>query len=419
MKVLIVTGCVYAQNCNRTSFTGLDYVVGEIAEKVGEKCEVTVYTMTPYPESSRIRNAKIISYNPLKLIKYLSIKDFKNYISITLRFSDSVKSKIKNLRAYLVAKDIENYCQRKKIDIVHIQGATFASCIVAAAVAKCNIPILFTLHGLISFGTPGITKLDKMSERALIKVLKKECCVFTTVSQGVKDIICNFQKMKKEKIIVVNNAVNFPDVDSHYNFLKHYNIGSRKIIISVGSVSENKNQMQLIRAYEMLPKLYRERFVVFLVGKDESLGIVPAYIKEHNLEDSVFLCGFLKKEELREIYEAAEFNVMLSRSEGFGLSMIEASYFGIPTLTFKDLDAVKDIYRSDSMLLMDNRKDATVVSGLIEMINSNWSSECIKKSAERFNTEIYLEYTRLYDDILKTSGNYMSSNIILEEIGLR
>lgn len=66
MKILIVTGCVYAKNCGRSSFTGLDYVVSEIATKLGETNDVTVYTITSYPSSSRLENVTIRSYSVKK-----------------------------------------------------------------------------------------------------------------------------------------------------------------------------------------------------------------------------------------------------------------------------------------------------------------------------------------------------------------
>lgn len=52
MKILIITGCVYAENCNRKNFTGLDYVVSDISRTIASECDITIFTTTPYPKSS-------------------------------------------------------------------------------------------------------------------------------------------------------------------------------------------------------------------------------------------------------------------------------------------------------------------------------------------------------------------------------
>ena len=92
--------------------------------------------------------------------------------------------------------------------------------------------------------------------------------------------------------------------------------------------------------------------------------------------------------------------------------MIEAAYFGIPTLTFDDLDAAHDIYTNDSMILLKDRSDESVCKGLLNMIERKWNSEKIHNSAKRFNENIYLEYLRKYEKISEKRENIINDDFV-------
>ena len=109
---------------------------------------------------------------------------------------------------------------------------------------------------------------------------------------------------------------------------------------------------------------------------------------------------------------------MLSLCEGFGLSMIEAARYGIPSLTFSDLDAVKDIYSPTYMLLMEDRSDETVAEGIINMFSTNWNREEIVKESQKFNEDIYLEYLDVYKMIIDSGSNIIAPQVITNTLGL-
>lgn len=411
MKILIVTGCVYAENCNRKVFTGLDYVVGEIATAVGDKCEVTVFTMTSYPKSSCLQNAKIESYRNNDLWKNVRINDVKQYIAL-LSSKNSFKSKIKSLKLFLVMRNIDELIKKNSYDLIHIQGASFGYFIVASLAKKYKIPVLFTLHGLLSFGNPCMQMIDKNSERLLLSMIRDADAYVTVVSEGIKDIICKKCGIKESRVVVINNAVNMPKRQEYSDVKEKYNIGTRKVILSVGTISARKNQIQLIRAYKLLPEEIRRQYIIVLAGEDATGGMVKRFVYENDLSKDVILTGFISKDELALLYNISDFNVMLSISEGFGLSMIESAYFGIPTLAFKDLDAVKDIYSSDSMILLDTRSDEAVADGIVKMTTKNWVKDKVRKISVKFDNQIYDNYYKTYESILKHKYNMFDSYVL-------
>lgn len=419
MKALFIASSVYIPDDNRKTVTGYDYIVSEIAQKLSEKCEIDLYLLRPYPRSCKVNAVSIIGHSYKDLIKYFRFRDIPTYFKIAFKEKTDLKSRIRNVSYYLTMRDIEWLIQRNKYDIVHIHGVTFMCALSAVAPACCKVPFLFTMHGLISYGIPNISQIDKDSEQAVLNMIRDNDFVITTVSTGTKMVPCEDKIISHEKVVVINNAVKIEVVTDSIDWKEKYpQIINKNVILSIGTICENKNQIQLLRAYCLLPDDIKSQTVIFLAGQDVSGGVVERFVEKQHLKDNVVICGFLTKKELSGLYRVAGYNVLLSFVEGFGLSMIEAAKFGIPTLTFSDLDAAKDIYSPESMLLMGERTDEAVAAGLMKMFSKDWDSKAIVRSVNRFNEDIYYQYIEVYNQILDNKTNLLNPDTILRSIGL-
>lgn len=103
-------------------------MVADIANRLGRECDVTVYTLTSFPKSSYLENAKICSWDKKNLKKYFTLRDYRTFFGIVHQKVNSRNQLIKNLRSYLVSKDILRLLSQEKFDIIH--GASF-SCLMA------------------------------------------------------------------------------------------------------------------------------------------------------------------------------------------------------------------------------------------------------------------------------------------------
>ena len=421
MKVLfIANSCCSNITSKKRYYTGYDYIVSDIAERLSCCCQIDIFSLNPCPENSRIGDVRIKSCVKYKrLLRYFKVKDIVRYFIIFYRSLPDVRKALKNILWYLSVYEINEIIRKNDYDIIHIHGVSFGCFNASVAAANNNKPFLFTLHGLLSYGVPGILRIDKLSEVAAFDVINNNNLYVTTVSAGTKRIPCKDKGIDPSKIIIINNAIKLTPCDNYnYWYDKFPQAKGKTIVIGVGTIGENKNQIQLLRAYMLLPNALKDQIVIMLAGKDISNGLIAEYISEHKLQNNVFLCGFINKKELSSLYAIANFNVMLSYSEGFGLSMIEAASYGIPSLTFSDLDAVKDIYSPKSMLLMDNRSDNTVADGIIKMLVTKWDKEAIIKESKKFNEDIYLEYMNVYKMILKEGTNLIDPKVITDALGL-
>lgn len=418
MKVLFIANSVYIPDDKRKTVTGYDYIVSEIAQKLSEKCDIDIYLLRPYSRCLKDGKVSIIGHRDKDLLKYFRFRDMPTYFRIALKGNQKIKSRLRNISFYLMMHDIERLIQNSKYDIVHIHGVEFMDAVASVAPAICNVPFLFTMHGLISYGIPNISQINIDSERAILDMVRDNNFMITTVSTGTKMVPCKDKGISLDKVVVVNNAVKIGDTEEVDDWSKMYpQIIGKRVIISIGKLSRGKNQIQLLRAFCLLPEDVKTKTMIFLAGNDLTDGTISDYVEKHCLQDNVVICGFLTKKELVGLYRVADFNTLLSISEGFGLSMIEAAKYGIPTLTFADLDAVKDL-SPESLLLLHERSDDAVAEGLMKMFSAEWDRKAIVKSVDRFNEDIYFQYLDVYNQILKKKTNLLRPEVICKAIGI-
>ena len=401
----------------RKTVTGYDYIVSEIAQKLSEKCDIDLYLLRPYPRSLNFGNVSILGHKDRDLLKYIRLGDLTEYFKLFYKIKGDLKTRLRHITYFLVMRDIERLILENKYDIVHIHGVTFMCAVSALAPARCHVPFLFTMHGLISYGIPNIDQIDQDSEQAILNMVRDHNFVITTVSTGTKMVPCEDKGINTDKVVVINNAVKIDDFYPTDWKEKYPLVEGKRIILSIGSISHNKNQIQLLRAFNLLPEEIKTNTMVFLAGQDLTEGEVSDYVENNHLQDRVVICGFLTKKELAGLYHIADYNVLLSFSEGFGLSMIEASKYGIPTLTYADLDAIKDL-NPESLLLIKERTDEAVAEGLTKLFSTDWDKEAIIKSVDRFKDTIYFQYLDVYNHIIENKTNRVEPEVMYKVIGL-
>ncbi|MEO5874951.1 MAG: glycosyltransferase family 4 protein, partial [Streptosporangiaceae bacterium] len=114
-------------------------------------------------------------------------------------------------------------------------------------------------------------------------------------------------------------------------------------LVCVGRLVAHKRVDQIIRVAEEL----RERWPglrLHIVGRGEQHGALAEQIRVAGLEQTVTLHGFLPMADKDALLAAADLHISASRYEGWGLSVIEAAAFGVPTVAY-DVDGLRDAVR--------------------------------------------------------------------------
>ena len=106
-------------------------------------------------------------------------------------------------------------------------------------------------------------------------------------------------------------------------------------LLFVGRISENKGQLDLVRALAVLRHTTPYPVELVLAGGTSSAiyeARVRAEIARLGLEAAVHLVGKRSDEEILGLYRNADLYVSLSEHEGFGMPLVEAMVFDLPVL---------------------------------------------------------------------------------------
>lgn len=104
-------------------------------------------------------------------------------------------------------------------------------------------------------------------------------------------------------------------------------------LVSVGSLSKNKNQQLIIHAVSALRSLNIEA-QLHILGEGPERELLRRLAVELNVSNQVHLHGGVAHEQVRQFYRTADFVVQAPYAEGFGKVPIEAFFHGtIPVLS--------------------------------------------------------------------------------------
>ncbi len=116
------------------------------------------------------------------------------------------------------------------------------------------------------------------------------------------------------------------------------------------------------------------------------------------------MCGDIDKELVSQYYSQSNAVVLMSLSEGFGLSLIEGMHFGLPAMSFTDIDAYDDIYNESSMIGVKEHTDEKIAEGLMCLLNTKWNNVEIINCSRKFeSSKMALDYVGIYKKTIQYS----------------
>ena len=131
--------------------------------------------------------------------------------------------------------------------------------------------------------------------------------------------------------IVVNNGVDqtrfFYNEDDRNNFRKKYLIKENvTVLLNVGRLHKTKNQIFLLDVFASYQQLDKNALLV-IAGDGPELDNLKLYCKAKEIADRVIFLGNV--ESLNEVYCGSDLFVFPSKTEGYGITIIEAMFTGL------------------------------------------------------------------------------------------
>lgn len=404
MKIMILAPYIYDKDMPEFSInkTGFGIMVNDIVKSIAEIEEVELVTRV-ITDARRKHDGKykLISHTWKQVIMSANIGDWAMSIKVFFATKGTLKDKLRKMFYCLDRGYVRKCIMTSNPDVVHIHGIGSITKSYIEICEELQQKYMVTLHGLIGLNeSVKVSEDERNIEKNFLRYADEKNIPVSVISSGMKNRIeKNYLMHTADNIIVITNGTHIPDIhkiDDKDDIRRKYNLSDTcKICVVIGSIMERKNQIQIVEAFAQLDEDIRENCAVFMCGRDMLEGAVEKRISELGCEKRIFTLGFVSHKEIEKILQVADLNIVASLDEGFGLSIIEAYAYGVPTVTFSDLDAITDLYEANAMILVEKRNTESLAEGMKTALEKKWNKEEIRNYSRNFSIEnmaaLYLE----------------------------
>ena len=329
--------------------------------------------------------AALVPSSPL--LSELSSFPEQNIAQVTMRNALNVSSALKLAR----------FATENRIQIIHAHVARDYP--LAALVARrSSAHLILTRHVLFP-----ISKVHKLALRRTDRVI--------AVSQAVADGLRAQRIFSRDKIVLIHNGI---DVDRFARgredrFTNNKDAAQKLRVGMIGHLAPIKGQEDFIRAAAMVCRQRRDvEFVI--AGEDKShrgehRRTIERLIAELGLDQRLSLIGWV--DDVANVLPDFDLFVSPSRSEPFGLSIVEAMAAGVPVIATASEGACEVIDDQQTGRLVpigDAEALADAISGLLadSELRERLSAEAQRRVRERFSLERMLDATEeVYRDAVR------------------
>lgn len=227
-------------------------------------------------------------------------------------------------RARMVVKNL-------KFEVIHAHDwLAYPAGMVAKAIS--GKPLVVHVHATEFDRTGGnginsaVYEIEKAGMTAADRVI--------AISHWTKNLIMKHYGIPEAKIEVVHNGIDATEYCGKNIRLKELKQAGYKIVLFVGRLTLQKGPDYFIKvAKRVLEHQKKVYFIVAGSGDMERQTIDEA--ARLGISDRVIFCGFLRGQELNDLYASADLYVLPSISEPFGLTPLESLVNGTPVLVSK------------------------------------------------------------------------------------
>ena len=172
-------------------------------------------------------------------------------------------------------------------------------------------------------------------------------------------------------------------------------------LISIGRLSKEKGQMDLVKLVEVLKKKYDD-IHLFMIGDGPMKEELEGFIESKDLQKNITLTGFLTPKEIEKYSLKSSVYVTTSYTESFGLTVIEEQNYSLPVVAFDTANGVQYLLKNGSGILVKNRSIKDMASNIEELFENKKLykkySDASKENASKYELK---KIKPLWNDLLK------------------
>jgi glycogen(starch) synthase len=200
---------------------------------------------------------------------------------------------------------------------------------------------------------PGVYEIERNGMHMADKVI--------TVSNLTRNIVINNYGINPQKVETVYNAV---EPTQTLEYIKAQKGINDKVVTFLGRVTLQKGPEYFVEAaYRVLQKMNNVRFV--MAGSGELLTRMIHRVAALRIGDRFHFTGFLKGDQVQEMFEMSDVYVMPSISEPFGISPLEAMQSNVPVIISRQSGVSEILHNAVKIDFWDIDAMADAIYGIL------------------------------------------------------
>jgi len=253
---------------------------------------------------------------------------------------------------------------------------------------------IITIHDLLPFKAGARYRiLQQAYLRLLTKFSSKRATKIITVSNSSKNEILKYLNVSASKISVFYNCLPLSYSES--------NNESKQFLLIVGGLNADKRvDCALFGFKKYIQRNPSSLLRLMIAGPDQGARHQLEQLTANlGLDEKVRFLGQISEEEKNKLLSGCVAIVMMGRSEGFGIPVLEAMRVGKPALV-ADAGALPEVMGNAGVVVNTPEDSDQVAKGIHEIVETNidWNTTCRDEYARFCIKDISLAFwSRLID----------------------
>jgi glycosyltransferase involved in cell wall biosynthesis len=265
---------------------------------------------------------------------------------------------------------------------------------------RYNTPLVITTHGSDVYDFPWKGNYEYSLARFILRNVDHVIAITRNESELILSL-----GYRSNKISVIPNPVDV-NVFRPISQLKSRSLLNlpfqKKIILTVGTLTEMKGHIYLIDAMKLISKI-RDDVMLVIVGSGPLKNLLLTKVKKLGLNGKVFMVGEKPHNEIPLWLNASDLFVLSSINEGLPSSILEAVACGKPVVATR-VGGISDVISSSDVGVLVEPKDTyALAQAILEALDRKWDFEIIRENARKYSIRnVVNQILQVYQRVLSS-----------------